>query len=404
MQVLAKKGLMTAMVVAGLMLPVCSGCSEPPGRVYRVARGPSNWRDRIGPMAAVQGPYNQADSWTYNEPLEQRPSWQKPVTMAPATAVMSDSDSYHIGPGDELEITIYQLTELDKDAVLSATVDPAGRVYLPVLDHVQVNGMSCGQVRKLLLESLGRQFIRDPRVDVRIREYGSKAVDVVGKVGRPGTVHLESDNVQLMDLITKAGGIAEGAGPDIEIWRPARAVWRQGGGAIQGSASYTAGSNGLRYMREVIPIDMLFGNAGEQFNPPVYPGDVVKIASGSDGYVYVSGEVKRGGSLAFRRPFNLLQAIATAGGITNVAAEKKCQVVRITPNGREQVIDVDLERVRQGTELNLMLARNDTILVPVDPVKKFFDDIDKLIRRGVIAGVDLTYDAAEGMGWTTGPE
>ena len=64
----------------------------------------------------------------------------------------------------------------------------------------------------------------------------------------------------------------------------------------------------------------------------------------------------------------------------------------------EKEIVVDLKEIRKGRHVNLLLARNDTIIVPVDPTKKFFDDMDKMFRRGVNAGVSVTYDAAEEMG------
>ena len=67
--------------------------------------------------------------------------------------------------------------------------------------------------------------------------------------------------------------------------------------------------------------------------------------------------------------------------------------------GAKKVITVDLQKIRKGQERNLVLAQNDTIVVPVDPVKKFFDDVFSLIHTGVRAGVDMSYDAGEQMGF-----
>ena len=217
-----------------------------------------------------------------------------------------------------------------------------------------------------------------------MRRYGSKQVTVLGMVSRPGAVPLESDQVSLMELVNRAGGIRSGAGPSIEIWR--------------GTGSSAPGRVGFG-RREVVPVEMLYGRAGMQINPSIHPGDVVRIASGSEGYVYLSGEVASPGARSYRRPFTILQAVATAGGLTKVAAGKKCRLVRRTADGGEQMMAVDLKAIEEGREANVYLAQNDTIIVPVDPVKKFFDDVDQLIRRGVNVGVDTTYDAAEGMGW-----
>ena len=153
----------------------------------------------------------------------------------------------------------------------------------------------------------------------------------------------------------------------------------------------------------MVSVRRLFSEEGAgRINPTIYPGDVIKIRPADEGYVYFSGEVENPGAKTFRRPLTILQAVSCAGGTTNIAAEKKCKIIRRNENGIEKEIIVDLKKINEGKQENLILARNDTIIVPVDPTKKFFDDIDKMFRRGVNAGVSMTYDAAAEMGIPSG--
>ena len=72
-----------------------------------------------------------------------------------------------------------------------------------------------------------------------------------------------------------------------------------------------------------------------------------------------------------------------------------------TPGNAEKLAKkYDIPRV--FTDYRQMLAQNDIIMIPTDPLKKFFDDLDNLIKRGVNTGVNVTYDAGTEMGIPTG--
>lgn len=79
--------------------------------------------------------------------------------------------------------------------------------------------------------------------------------------------------------------------------------------------------------------------------------------------VYFLGEVNTQGPIQFHRPTRLLQAIATAGGLTEFA-KKSVTVVR-EEDGRELRIEVDFKRLWAGEpgQENLYLKPGDTLLV-----------------------------------------
>ena len=94
----------------------------------------------------------------------------------------------------------------------------------------------------------------------------------------------------------------------------------------------------------------------------------------------------------------MLQAISTAGGFNKIAEERECKIIRETPQGEELVFYVDVAKVESGEHRNIELAQNDLIVVPINPSKKFWNDVANMFNTGVRAGVDMTYNASSDMG------
>ena len=383
MKISLKHNFVSLFAAISLLTLSHGGCQQKPPRVYKVASSSNRGYHSEGPN--VGQIRNHSNYRTQTPPL--------PTEMA--------ADGYHIGPADVLEIRIYQLLELEKQEVLLPTVDRRGQIYLPLVNHVQAAGLTCEQLRRELIVRLGREFIRDPKVDVGIKEYASKEVLVLGAVGRPGRLALQTDRTTLLNLIGQAGGISSEAAPDIEILRGAYQSDQAHNDRMLTNTSWSDDSLQAGWNRVVVPVVRLFAETGEQINPFIYPGDVVKVPHRTEGFVYIAGEVKQPGAKEFRRPLNILQAVTCAGGTTKIAQENKCKIVRLTPEGAEKIIVVDLSKIQKGKQPNLLLAQNDTIFIPFNPTKKFFDDLDNMIRRGINAGVDVTYDAGYDMGLPT---
>jgi len=399
--------------IAGLMV---MGCSQKPARVYKIAYPLKSNSSTQSVYMQQERPYNLQESYqttksvpeqntreqfqrqqdfNFHAVLNNAETQQMNQTHQTQLAHHTPTKDYHIGPGDVLQVKIYQLLELDQEAVLAVEVDRNGQIYLPILNQVTVAQMTIDQVRDELIRRLGREYIRDPQVHVSIKTYNSKKVMVLGQVSNPGPLALETDTSTLLDVIARSGGIGVGAAPEIEILR----------GAYNPDGTLTAGTSIINqsYTRELVPVSKLFAEEGAgRINPPIFAGDVIKVRPADEGYVYFSGEVEHPGPKTFRRPLTILQGISCAGGITNIAADKKCKIIRRNPNGTEKEIVVDLEKIRDGEHENLVLARNDTIVIPVHPVKKFFNDLDQLVRRGVNTGVNMTYNASEEMGIPSG--
>ena len=108
---------------------------------------------------------------------------------------------YQIGAGDVLSVNVW------KEPTLSGTVKvrPDGYVTLPLINEVQVVGLSTGQLRKTL-EDKYKEFTTDPFVTIRVEGIASSEVFLVGQVGKPGAFPLVG-NETILQLLTRAGGL-----------------------------------------------------------------------------------------------------------------------------------------------------------------------------------------------------
>jgi polysaccharide biosynthesis/export protein len=108
---------------------------------------------------------------------------------------------YVIGAGDTIGISVW------KEPTLSGTVKvrPDGYVTLPLLNEVQVVGLTTAQLRKLLEEKY-KEFTTDPFVTIRIEGISSTEVFLVGQVNRAGAFPL-SGNETILQLLSRVGGL-----------------------------------------------------------------------------------------------------------------------------------------------------------------------------------------------------
>jgi len=107
----------------------------------------------------------------------------------------------------------------------------------------------------------------------------------------------------------------------------------------------------------------------------VRPGDVIRIVSGEIGIYYVMGQVNRVGAFNFNaEPVTLKAAIAVAGGLSPLAWPDRCTVYRRVGQ-REQVIQVDLDRIFAGRDPDFLIRRSDIINVGTHPLAPFLQRV-----------------------------
>jgi polysaccharide export outer membrane protein len=114
---------------------------------------------------------------------------------------------------------------------------------------------------------------------------------------------------------------------------------------------------------EVPMAPLLAGSA--QFNIVVRPGDVIRVPSAPEGIVYVMGEVNRPGtySLPSNGRLTIERAIASAGGLSNIAIPERMDLTRMVAPDRQATIRLNYRAIAERTMPDIFLKPDDVINV-----------------------------------------
>jgi protein involved in polysaccharide export with SLBB domain len=123
------------------------------------------------------------------------------ATSAQTSAVIDSNSDYQIHKGDKLSIKFLYQPELSDAAVV---VRPDGKISLPMVDELKVEGLTAQQVKKLL-EKAYREILLDPEINVSIIEFVPQRFFVGGQVFKPGSYDMRAGQT-LFQAIILAGG------------------------------------------------------------------------------------------------------------------------------------------------------------------------------------------------------
>jgi polysaccharide biosynthesis/export protein len=282
------------------------------------------------------------------------------TSSATITKSSPASERYRIGPGDVLEVRLYRLPELSREAL---RVDDSGIIRMPLINEdIQA---ACRTEGELAKDIAGRylSLMRNPQVDVFIKEYHSRPVAVIGAVNTPGRFQLQR-RIRLLDLLSFAGGPAERAGGNIQVvhstlypsCEPTTADFARSGKSLDLS---------IFRLR-----DTLTGNA--RSNPYVRPGDVITVLEFEQ--IYVIGNVVRPSSIPLKEKITLSQAIAMAGGTLPDSQRDRVRIIRQNGNTKEEMV-VDLKAINRRRVADVVLRANDIVEVPTASGRRFLRNL-----------------------------
>lgn len=258
-------------------------------------------------------------------------------TDAPQTPGTVSAPKIAIGPGDMLNVQVFDTPELSVEA---ARVSQSGQLTLPVLGVVDIAGLNADQAaRRIESELRERGIMLEPHVTVAIVEYATQGATVLGAVGTPG-VYPTFGNRRLLDMIAMAGGPLPSAGKIVTI-------------------AHRSDPQHPETIRLVANAQAL----GSQQNPVIFPGDTIVV--GKAGIVYILGDVtKPGGFLVDNNEqISLMQALTLAGGWDKTAALSKARLIRKIPEGHKE-LTLDLKHVLNGQQADVSVENGDILYVP----------------------------------------
>ncbi|MFZ2989135.1 MAG: polysaccharide export protein EpsE [Ideonella sp.] len=233
-------------------------------------------------------------------------------SAAPVAAVKA-SDSYRIGAGDTIRITVYQSPDLS----LETRVTEAGVISFPLVGRVAVGGLSINEAETELGNALRKgEFVKNPQVIIVVTQVRASQANVLGQVAKPGRVALDVTGMRLTEVLALAGGVVAGAGSDTVV---------------------LIGKRDGQTVRHEVDLPKIFAREGGQEDLIIMPGDSIWVDRAPQVYLY--GEVQRPGQIRLERGMTVMQALATAGGLTQRGTLKGLQVQRQSSEGGSQAIE-----------------------------------------------------------------
>jgi polysaccharide export outer membrane protein len=94
--------------------------------------------------------------------------------------------------------------------------------------------------------------------------------------------------------------------------------------------------------------------------------------------VVVEGAVRNPGVYPFRGPVSLLQLIASAGGVSDVADGSDVMVFR-TAGGTRQAARFDIDEIKAGRAKNPAIMQGDIVIVNASGTKRLYQDMLKMV-------------------------
>jgi polysaccharide biosynthesis/export protein len=115
-------------------------------------------------------------------------------------------DNYQIDTGDVLEISVWQVEDLQRKVV----VRPDGRISFPLIGDVVAEGRSIDNLTAEITERL-KTYIKSPQVSVIVASFGGKKAIVLGEVSNKGIIRF-TEPIKIMEVLALSGGYMESAG------------------------------------------------------------------------------------------------------------------------------------------------------------------------------------------------
>jgi polysaccharide biosynthesis/export protein len=230
-----------------------------------------------------------------------------PSAVQPAGAATLAASQYRLALGDTIRITVFQVPDLS----LEARITEAGVISYPLLGSVNLSGLTVAEAEQRIARGLrDGNFVRQPQVSITVVTARGNQVSVLGQVGRPGRYPLETGEVRLTDLLATAGGVVPTGGDTI---------------VVQGTR------NGQPYRVEV-DLPTVFDPGRRGADILLQNNDVIWVERAPTIYLY--GEVQRPGALRLERGMTVMQALASAGGLTARGTVRGLRVSRKDADGR----------------------------------------------------------------------
>lgn len=283
--------------------------------------------------------------------LIQRADGKKPLSVAfkdgrtPAVdAELAEGDVVEVVPGPRASSAAGGATGAGgATAGYSFRVSAGGMIDVPSVGEVAVGGKTLAEVEEAVASAcVARNLAARASVMARVAEFRAASVSVMGGVGQPGKHELRGDELTLLCLLQKAGGIAADGARMIRIYRSAQANGR----------------------------DPLLVPVRDQNVPfadvALKDGDTIEVERLDARVITIVGLVTSPGVYPYPRnvTYTLQQVLAIAGGTDKMAGPEYATVSRLNGDGKVVTARFELGGKTLEQAASVVIKPGDVISVP----------------------------------------
>lgn len=243
------------------------------------------------------------------------------------------TEIYKVGIGDVLFISLQNAPAKESNYF---TVLNNGTIDYPLAgEMLTVSGFTTEEIEDLLKEKI--KLYENPQISVKLREYASHSITVLGLVEKAGEKFLQREAIPL--YVVRAEAVVQAKASGVTIKRA-------------NSQTEKFDLKDAKY-EEVL----------------VFPGDIVEFTSG-DGknsvnsdtaqFYYIGGDIISAGQKDFHQGLTLTQAILASGGLRRADA-KKVTIRRKNEQGLLVPTEYNLREIKNGKSPDPQLEAGDTI-------------------------------------------
>lgn len=285
--------------------------------------------------------------------------------------LMGTAEPYRVGPGDVLNIVVWNHPELaltpagaGGTALLTGVnelgngynVAPDGTIQFPFTGVVKVAGLNEFQIRERLARRLS-DYVNSPQITVRVQAYRSARIYVDGEVRSPGVLPITDIPMTLPEALNRAGGMT----PDAD--RSSIMLTRNG-------------------MTTFIDLPALTRSSIDPTRILLKDGDMLRVVSRQDSKVYLMGDVYLPTAHVMHDGnVTLAAALGEAGGVRpETGNPRQVYVIRRGADGEPEIYHLDASRpIAYVLAADFRLKPRDIVFVDPAPVVRWNRVISNLL-------------------------
>lgn len=348
------RGALAALIAILALASTLTGCSTAPGmRMSQPATLPTGeGSDSHSALAQAEIPVTEINLRL----IQQLRAAAAPDNTWATLGAAGQPAHYTLGPGDVLDITVWDHPELiaaqggqansvsaqrSADPAPGFVIDQDGYLQFPYVGREHVAGMHIEDVQRLVHERLSEVYNK-PQVTVRIVSYRSKQVYVDGEVQSPGAQAINDVPMTLYQAVSRSGGFTKNADQSQMV-------------LVRDGKSYR------------LDLPAMLARGEDPASIRLRNGDLLRVVAREENGVYVMGEVSKPVTAVPMRNGKLMlsDAISQAGSVNaNTADPQQLYVIRGAEGTEPQVYHLDARSpVSMILANQFQLQSNDVVYV-----------------------------------------